>query len=235
MDAVVFDLGGTLVEYSWATPRWEQHYGDALRAMAGVLGVSPHPGQLGRASAVLRSHNPRLHPREHEVPFTRMLEELLPCFGVTGNVDTDACTVAFFDVYREPLQCCEDTVPAIEGLRSRKKRLGVFGDAAYGMPTRLLREDVRAAGLLEEFDVFLTSVDTGFRKPSGEALRRVAEALGCAPSGMMYVGDEEKDVATAKAAGCRAVIIDRRNQRPNWGQDRLIGNLQELWVEHGWF
>lgn len=235
MDAVVFDLGGTLVDFTGPAPRWEQHYRDALSALAVSLGVTPHPGQLGRAASVLRGHNPRLHPRVDEVPFARILEELLPCFGVAGPVDALACARTFFQVYRQPLQCFDDTGPALEGLRTREKKIGVFAESAYGMPTELIREDAQLAGLDGLYDAFRTSVDTGYRKPSGESLYEFASLFGCRPSAILYVGNEQADVETAKAAGCKAVVIDRADQRPAWGQDRVIGSLMELWVEHGWF
>jgi len=62
-----------------------------------------------------------------------------------------------------------------------------------------------------------------------------ASILGCRPAAILYVGNEQADVETAKAAGCRAVVIDRADQRPAWGQDRVVGSLMELWVEHSWF
>jgi putative hydrolase of the HAD superfamily len=216
-------------------PSWEQNYRQALTLLAGHLGVTPHPGQLGRASAVLRSYNTRLHPREHEVPFAKILSELLPCFGVAGPVDELASARAFFEVYRQKLRCFDDSRPALEGLRGREKKIGVFTDAPYGMPRELVLEDVQAAGLAGMFDLFLTSVDTGVRKPSPQALRRVAHDLGCKTFAMTYVGNEQKDIEAAKAAGCRAVLIDRNDQRPAWGQDRTIRSLLELWVERGWF
>ncbi len=235
MDAVIFDLGDTLLEYEGVPPSWEQHYRDALTALAESLGVTPHPGQLGRGAAVLRTYNTRLHPREHEVPFTKILAELLPCFGVNRAVDELACARTFFRIFRQRLRCFDDSRPALEALRGRGKKIGVFTDAPYGMPTEFVLEDVRDAGLDGLFDVFLTSVDAGFRKPAPEALQRVAEALGCRPWTVMHVGNEKKDIDVARAFGCKAVLLDRHDRRPSWGQDRVIRSLLELWVEHGWF
>src|SRR5690606_29802202 len=148
-------------------------------ALAKHLGVDPHPGQLGRASAVLRGYNPRLHPREHDVDFGRILAELLPCFGVNGPVDEDACARTFFAVYRQPMRCFDDVHRALEGLRSRGRQLVVCAESAYGMPTALIHEDAQAAGLVEAFDLFVSTAELEFRKPSGQMLRAVAERLGC--------------------------------------------------------
>lgn len=235
MDAVVFDLGETLVEYAGLPPSWEQHYREALTALATSLGVTPHPGQLGRASAALRSYNTRLHPRENETTFGAILAELLPCFGLPGPADELACARTFFAIYRHRLRCFDDAQPALEGLRGRGKKIAIFTDTPYAMPRELVLEDVAAAGLDGTFDVFLTSVDLGVRKPSPQVLRHVAQELGCKTFAVTHVGNERKDVEAAQAAGCRSVLIDRSDQRPEWGQDRTIRSLQELWVEHGWF
>lgn len=235
MQAIAFDLGDTLIEYAGLPPSWAQYYGEALTALAGHLGVTPHPGQIGRGSAVLRGYNTRLHPREREVSFATILAELLPCFGVTKAVDELACARAFFDVFRKRLHCFDDVKPALEGLKARGQKLGVFTDAAYGMPREFIIEDIQLAGLDGFFPAIFTSVDVGFRKPAAETLQRVARELGSKPRDLIHVGNEEKDVLAAKAAGCRSVVIDRNDQRPSWGQDRTIKSLLELWVERAWF
>lgn len=235
MPAIAFDLGDTLIEYAGLPPSWAQHYGEALTVLARFLGVVPHPGQIGRASAVLRGYNTRLHPREREVSFAAILAELRPCFGVTTAVDELACARAFFDIFRKRLRCFEDVRPALQGWKSRGRKLGVFTDSAYGMPRELVIEDIQTAGLEGFFHAVVTSVETGFRKPAAQTLQRVAQELDCTVRDMIYVGNEQKDIQAAKAAGCRSVLLDRADQRPSWGQDRTVKSLLELEGEQAEF
>jgi putative hydrolase of the HAD superfamily len=179
----------------------------------------------------LRGYKTRLHPREREVSFATILAELLPCFGIAVAADELACARAFFGIFRKRLRCYEDVRPTLEGLKGRGQKIGVFTDVAYGMPRELVLEDIHAAALAGFFDAVVTSVETGFRKPAVQTLQRMAQELGCKPHEMVYVGNEQKDIQVARAAGCQSVLVDRTDQRPSWGQDRTVTSLLELWVE----
>lgn len=56
----------------------------------------------------------------------------------------------------------------------------------------------------------------------------LARSMDCRATEMSYVGNEEKDVAAALALGCEAILLDRQNLRPRWGQHRTIMSLDEL-------
>jgi FMN phosphatase YigB (HAD superfamily) len=45
---------------------------------------------------------------------------------------------------------------------------------------------------------------------------------------MAYIGDEQKDIAGAKNAGMKAVLIDRNGSLPPFGEDIRIISLYEL-------
>lgn len=228
MAAVGFDLGNTLVEYAGVPLNWEQHYPAALGELARSLGVEPTPEQLMGAGEILRRFNTRLHPREHEVSFADILGELRACFGSADDRDEFVCAQAFFRVFQQRLRPFADAAPVLAELRARGVRLGVFTDVPYGMPRELVLQDVAEAGLAGAIDVLLTSREAGCRKPAAAALRALAVALECDPTDLTYVGDERKDVEAARRIGGRAVLLDRANHRPDWGQDQTLASLREL-------
>jgi hypothetical protein len=41
--------------------------------------------------------------------------------------------------------------------------------------------------------------------------------------------EERKDIDAARAAGCRAVLLDRKGARPDWGQSITLRTLDE-WI-----
>jgi putative hydrolase of the HAD superfamily len=60
------------------------------------------------------------------------------------------------------------------------------------------------------FDVVVTSAELGVAKPDPRLFLVALDALGVAPAGAVHVGDDlEADVAGARAAGVRPVLIDR--------------------------
>ena len=228
MKAIAFDLGDTLVEYEGVPLNWEAHYPEALGGLAAFLGVTADSDRLARACAVLRRYNTRINPREEEVSFAVILGELVKSFDATVEADEVACARSFFRIFRQRLRCFPDTRAAIEALRRKNLKVGVFTDVPYGMPRQLVLEDVSGAGLEDSFDVLMTSRDAGFRKPSVATLGSLARMLNCSAHEIAYVGNEKKDVEVAQAFGCYSILIDRKRHGSDWGQHRTITSLFEL-------
>jgi putative hydrolase of the HAD superfamily len=228
MKAIAFDLGDTLVEYEGVPLSWEAHYPEALGDLAAFLGLTPDSDQLDQACAVLRRYNTRIHPREEEVSFAVILGELMKSLGATVEADEVACAMSFFRIFRQRLRCFPDARAAVDALRRKSLKVGIFTDVPYGMPSRLVLEDVSGAGLADSFDVLMTSRDAGFRKPSIATLASLARMLDCSAHEMAYVGNERKDVEVALAFGCHSILINRGHHGSDWGQHRTIASLSEL-------
>jgi putative hydrolase of the HAD superfamily len=59
-------------------------------------------------------------------------------------------------------------------------------------------------------DAVVTSAAVGARKPDGPIFARALELAGCEPDEALHVGDSlVEDGAGARAAGIRALLIDR--------------------------
>jgi putative hydrolase of the HAD superfamily len=76
------------------------------------------------------------------------------------------------------------------------------------------------------FETIIVSCEVGFAKPSPVIFEHASKKTGVAPGQILHVGDSfNDDVAGARAAGCRALLIDRANAAA--GADR-ISSLREL-------
>jgi HAD superfamily hydrolase (TIGR01509 family) len=169
-----------------------------------------------------------LNPREREIAFTEIAAAMADELHVAAPADPLAGARTFFRVFQQQLRVFPDAIPTLRALRERGQPIGVFTDVPYGMPRALVVDDVAATGLTALIDVLITSGDAGWRKPSPQSLRALADALGCEVTGLVYVGDERKDIAAALASGCRSVLLDRAGVAPAWGQHATVRNLQEL-------
>jgi putative hydrolase of the HAD superfamily len=104
----------------------------------------------------------------------------------------------------------EDTVPALERVRAAGLRSYIVSNHIWRLP-----EVVEALGLYRPHGGglvagVLTSARVGYRKPHPEIFRAAALMAGEAPGALLYVGDNvAHDVQGARAAGMRAVLIDR--------------------------
>jgi FMN phosphatase YigB (HAD superfamily) len=96
----------------------------------------------------------------------------------------------------------------LETLRGAGLRLGIVCDVGL-TPAPTLRERLRAFGLLDPFDAWAFSDETGWFKPAPEAFAPALEGMGLAvgdASAVAHVGDNPRtDVAGALGLGMIAV------------------------------
>ena len=98
-----------------------------------------------------------------------------------------------------------DAAPALAELRALGVRLVCVSNWDYSLPDVLAR-----VGLADELDGVVTSAAVGARKPDPRLFAAALEVAGCAADGALHVGDTPtEDVEGAKAAGIRALLIDR--------------------------
>ena len=72
----------------------------------------------------------------------------------------------------------------------------------------------------------LTSARVGYRKPHPEMYAGALRLAACEPGDVLFVGDNlEHDVEGPRAAGMRAVLLDRGGAD---GRADIIGSLLEL-------
>jgi HAD superfamily hydrolase (TIGR01549 family) len=98
-----------------------------------------------------------------------------------------------------------DAAPALAELRALGVRLVCVSNWDYSLPDVLAR-----VGLADELDGVVTSAAVGARKPDPRLFEAALEVAGCAADEALHVGDTPtEDVQGARAAGIRALLIDR--------------------------
>jgi 2-haloalkanoic acid dehalogenase type II len=111
-----------------------------------------------------------------------------------------------------------DAVPALRELRERVLRLVAVSNWDCSLPQVLAR-----CGLGDLLDGVVTSAAAGARKPDPAIFEQALELAECEPDEALHVGDTaEEDVEGARAAGIRALLIDRD------GNGGDISSLKEI-------
>ncbi|MBQ2798647.1 MAG: HAD family hydrolase, partial [Ruminiclostridium sp.] len=64
---IVFDIGGTLMEYKNMPLSWLDFYKDGFRYVCSELSLSVTENDIDKSFEVLKSYNPRINPREIDV------------------------------------------------------------------------------------------------------------------------------------------------------------------------
>jgi len=93
-------------------------------------------------------------------------------------------------------------------LRAAGLKLGMLSD----FPPKAKLENLGLAGL---WDTELCSEEVGALKPSVHPFNAMADALGCPPGEILYVGNSRRyDVVGALRSGMKAALLSRRTGNP---------------------
>ena len=204
---VFLDAGGVLV---W--PNWRR-VADALRehgvdvaAEALAAADAPARATMDKADLIAASSDQRRGFTYFDLVLTKA--------GVAITERTDAALEAVQQYHRvENLWEHVPTFvpPTLRTLRARGYRLVVVSNA-NGTVARLLAR----VGIAPLVDVIIDSAVEGFEKPDRRLFEIALERAGASPSHTVHVGDfYHIDVAGARGAGLRAVLVDEANLYPN--------------------
>jgi putative hydrolase of the HAD superfamily len=220
---ILLDALGTLVRFAPPAPRLR-----ALLAERHGVAVSEDAARAGMRAEI--AHYRREHDRAGDRPALAALRR--DCAGVLREalgeparaIDLDALTVTLVDaIHFEPYP----EVPAVlDALRERGHPLAVVSNWDVS-----LHDVLAATGLAARLSVVVTSAELGVAKPRPEPFAVALEALGAgaaATAGALHVGDTlEEDVAGARAAGLRAVLV-WRDRAPTPPGVEAIADLRGL-------
>ncbi len=183
VDAVIFDVDGTLLNsldgYRLAASRATARYGYEV--------------SLEHVRRALNSNQPFWdfvipdgEPRDE-----RRIEELR------------AATMRHWpDAMAEVVAVLPDVGDALERLRAAGLRLAIYtGSGGESLPA------LRAAGLLDLFELVVTGRDVERRKPDPEGILQCLSELGVAAAEAAYVGDSCIDVGASLAAGVMSIAV----------------------------
>jgi putative hydrolase of the HAD superfamily len=113
-----------------------------------------------------------------------------------------------------------DVLPALSALREHKRLVVSNWDCS-------LPDWLRGAGLLEHVDAVVTSAEVGVAKPGRAIFESALRLARAEPGEAVHVGDSlENDVAGARAAGIRPVLVARDGSAP--ADVEAIRSLAEL-------
>lgn len=226
MKAVGFDLGHTLINYKDTPLSWKSLYRDALLKIADCCNIQVNDNMLSQAENILCKYNTRISPRVEEVSSTIIFNELLSSWNLNPETCMEPAKQAFFGFFQRNSCPFDDTVSILQYLKAKNIKVGILTDVAYGMDKKFVLRDIEP--ISEYINVLLTSVDVGFRKPDTRGFSALSSSLGVQPSEMIYVGDEEKDIIGANAAGIYSVFIGRHENNVNPRERLRISSLLEL-------
>jgi putative hydrolase of the HAD superfamily len=223
--AIIFDLGGTLIEYQGLPLNWSSHYPQAFNHVIVSLGIRLNELQIQAAIAVLEKYNARLHPREIEYSSYHIFSEAISSWPL-GQHSPHKIARTFYSFFQQHVNAYPDARRILPVLRNQSLKIGILTDLATGMPDETVKED--ALSLHCPVNCFLTSAEVGFRKPNPAGYRKMAAELSVNPSECIFIGDEQKDIAGANNCGMVSVLIVRDDTQAKCGQTYTLSSLDKI-------
>jgi HAD superfamily hydrolase (TIGR01549 family) len=182
IEAVVFDVGETLIDETRIWIRWAHR-----------LEISPFTmlGLVGAMAALDRSH-------------TQAFELIKPGFDL--GEETERWAAAEPESLRSGFDgedLYPDVVPALSALEALAVPAWIAGNQPPAARQSLMELDLPIRAIIN-------SSDLGVEKPDPAFFAGVAAAVGVRVDRILYVGDRlDNDVLPAKAAGMRTVLMRR--------------------------
>jgi N-acetyl-D-muramate 6-phosphate phosphatase len=214
--AVLFDLDGTLLDTA-------PDMVGALNALRGEHGLAPLPYETVRPGV---SHGAaRLVKIGFPAAEAETLSALLP---------------RYLDIYRGALSRGTRLFPGMETvldtLAERRLKAGIVTNKPAWLTDPLLDE----LGLRARFDCVVSGDTVEQRKPHPLPLLHAARLAGVAPGECIYVGDAERDVQAAHAAGMPALVANYGYLQDGedtlaWGGEGYLQTAADLvaWLDAG--
>jgi putative hydrolase of the HAD superfamily len=206
-DAVLFDLGNTLVSYYKAT----EFYPILERSISAVTRLL----QAQHRSAVVEHAFERAKAFDSERPDFRvwpLKERLNEIFAPRGETLPDELLRAMSQRFLEPIFATAkpnpEAVPVLSRIRALGLKRAIVSNTPWGSPAMAWREELHRWGLLELVDEAMFCVDVGWRKPAPQIFEHTLARLGVAPQRALFVGDDPRwDVEGARRSGIAPVLL----------------------------
>jgi putative hydrolase of the HAD superfamily len=212
--AVLFDLGGTLIEYAGRYSRWPELEIPGLTAayerlaqLGAILPDRTRFVELGLASLPARWQ--AATRGERNLVLAEYLAELL--IGCDGAGPHEPAMIADAAGQYEAA-VCRDAVPVtgakavLAELKRAGHKLGLLSNTMFSGQAHLA--DLERFGMAGYLDAALFSSDAAHWKPSPEPFRRLLVMLAVPAGAAVFVGDDPaSDVVGSQGAGLRAVYF----------------------------
>ena len=219
--AVVFDIGGTLMEYRNMPNVWIDYYKTGFEFVRDKLGLDISESDIAKSIEVLKSYNPKVKYREEDIAPEVIFGEACGHWECPFKLDE------VIDVFYRSMELTPyiypETIDVLEMLKLQGYIIAALTDVATGMPDELHKSYFPE--LMPYFDMYVSSLSCGMRKPNPKGLRDIADRFGISPDEMIFVGDEEKDIEAAKRFGCVSVLIDKKGSGAQFGQWYTIDDI----------
>jgi len=213
LEAVIFDLGGTLIDYLGGAPKWPEMEFPGIQALHDTLSAAGFSldadvfrdnfiaamDQRWRAATAGNGDPPTL---------IGLIADL--ALAAEFHLDQDlhqAAAASYWGPIAERAEVRENARDVLHWLKRHGIRTGLISNSLW--PAHAHHLDLERYGLFELLDHTLFSSETGLWKPDPRIFETSLAALNTSADRAVFVGDRlAEDIHGAHRAGLRSVLLE---------------------------
>jgi len=220
LKAVLFDLGGTLIQ----TPEISEIMKQMLEAKGILRSFEEITKAVKEAERCLGGYKDL--PNLREEFWVKWNTEILETLGIHKGQNILATWIfeSWWDYAQAKLY--PEVMKVLQKLRESGFKLGVVTNGLKSDADKLLPR----VGLTDTFDIVVVVDSIGKMKPDKAIFVHALKKLSVKPHEALFVGDRiEEDYSGAKNAGIKALLIDRENKtEENVDKIRSLEEILEI-------
>lgn len=201
---IIFDIGGTLMEYVSMPLSWIGYYKQGFENINCKYNLNLSDKSISDSVEIMKSLNPRINYRENEIEPCIIFHKSTQHWGC--NLAIENIIDAFFEGLNLKTRIFDYTLPMLSSLKKEGYILALLTDLPSGLPDEFFKRGI--VPIIENCDLYVSSQSCGFRKPNSYAVNMISAKYGVSVDEILLVGDEEKDRITAQNAGCDFIWIN---------------------------
>ena len=205
MKVIVFDLGGTLMQYVGMPYSWIDFYYQGFNAIVKKYNCNVSKKDIEKSVQILKDFNPRVNYREVDYTAEYIFKTALEHWHI--DMPIEYYIEEFWSGLNLSTDIYSDTFDVLYQLKEKGYIIAALTDLPNGMPDYIFKREITE--LLDCFDCYLSSSVVGYRKPHTKGLEIIADKFKFPITDLIFVGDEEKDRKTADRANCKFIHIQR--------------------------
>jgi putative hydrolase of the HAD superfamily len=213
IEAVLFDLDDTLIDWAGVSVTYEEYFHPRVSRLHDLLTDKGY--ELPPTSEFQSILDQAISDTWEEAKKTwviksygDILSQVLLNLGlIVEGIDIDEL-LRVFDCGAWPgVVNFPDTIPVLEELRTRGYKIGLLTNSF--LPMWMRDVELETYQLLPYFDARVTAADVGYVKPHPNIYYALLDMMRITPDQAVFVGDRPKnDIAGANAVGLISVLMD---------------------------
>lgn len=132
------------------------------------------------------------------------------------------------NIYEENFLNNSRLFDGVSSVMEELKKRNICMIAASDADKDVLLKELKSFGIFNFFDEIIISSEVKSYKPSDKMVSEIQNVCKEPASEILFVGDSEVDLITAKKMGTKSVLISRNNAELNVNPDYRISSLKEI-------